>query len=46
MLEKIVQVKSIGRFRNYSDIPEAVLPRLRSGEILIRDAVMIIGGLV
>ena len=46
MLEKIVQIESIGRFRNYCNIPEATLPWFLSGKIRIKDAEMFIRRLV
>ena len=46
MLETIVQIKSRGRFQNYSDIREPMLPRLLPDEIGIKHAEVFTGRLV
>jgi len=44
MLEKIVQIKNLGRFRNFHLIPEAVVPWFLTGEMRIKDAEMMFEG--
>ena len=46
MLEIIVQIKSIGRFQNYSDIRELILFWVLSGEFRLKHTEVFTGRLV